>query len=124
MEVFGITSPEEQQKLNQRLIERVRTLEERAEIKRKRLGRKVMGATRLQAERLNTTHQPDRKGKRMWCLCEDRPLRIQFTLFLKGLFARARAVRARWEVGDYTVPYPMGLYPPSQPKLVEPLSIW
>jgi hypothetical protein len=43
---------------------------------------------------------------------------------LKDLFAEARSVRERWRVGDYSLPYPMGLYPPPQPKLVEPLVVW
>ena len=35
----------------------------------------------------------------------------------KALMQKARAVRELWKLGDVTVPYPPGLYPPSMPKL-------
>lgn len=125
LEAFGITSKEEQDKINQRIIDRVALVEERARQKRKREGKHIMGEKRLRNEAFNIAYQASkRSGKKMWCLTEDRPLRIKFISFLKELFDRARAVRARWAVGDYSDPYPMGLYPPSQPKLTEPLAAW
>jgi hypothetical protein len=57
-------------------------------------------------------------------MSENRDLRIRFIQFLKSLFAEARSIRERWKVGDYSLPYPLGLYPPSMPKLAEPLTIW
>jgi REP element-mobilizing transposase RayT/hemerythrin len=124
MESFGISSKEEQKRINQRLIARVSTLEKRARKKREREGKQVLGATQLINQTLNVTYLSKRSGKRMWCLCEDRDFRIRFIQFLKDLFSKARAVRTRWALGDYSEPYPLGLYPPTMPKLAEPLSIW
>jgi REP element-mobilizing transposase RayT len=121
---FGITSKEDQDRYNQRLIERVRTVEEREQKKRERLGKKVMGAEKLRNQCFDTTRLSSRAGKRMWCMSENRDLRIRFIEFLKSLFAEARSIRERWKVGDYSLPYPLGLYPPSMPKLAEPLTIW
>ena len=83
-----------------------------------------MGAESLRHQAFDTTRLSKGEGKRMWCLSEDRELRIEFVSFLKSLFAEARAIRERWKVGDYSLPYPLGLYSPNQPKLAEPLAAW
>ena len=83
-----------------------------------------MGRDRLMNQPINTTYRPKRSGKRMCCLSEDRSMRIDFINFLKDLYAKAKAVAERWKLGDYSLPYPLGLYPPSTPKLAEPLGIW
>ena len=72
MESFGVTSKEEQEKINQRLVGRVHTLEERAKRKRTREGKRVLGADQLRNQALNLTYLSKRSGMRMWCLCEDR----------------------------------------------------
>ena len=84
----------------------------------------MLGADQLRNQALNLTYLSKRSGMRMWCLCEDRDFRIRFIQFFKDLFSRARAVRAGWALGDYSEPYPLGLYPPSMPKLAELLNIW
>jgi len=122
MEAFGYHSPEQQQKLNEILIARIRTLEERAERKRVREKKRVMGRERLIAQVLDTTYRPKRNGRRMWCLSEKRSVRVEFIQFFKALMQKARAVRERWRLGDMTVRYPPGLYPPSMPKLANALG--
>lgn len=124
LEAFGIKSKDEQERVNKRLIERVSVLEERARRKRKEENRHVIGADRLRNQAFDLTRQSSRRGKRMWCLSEKRRIRIKFIEYLKVLFEKAREVQARWKVGDFSVPYPLGLYPPCMPKLAEPLSIW
>ncbi len=117
MEAFGYRSPEEQQKINGRLVSRVRLLEDRAEKKRVREKKRVLGRERLMAEVLDTTYRPKRTGRRMWCLSEKRSVRVEFIRFFKLLMQKAREVREMWGLGDVTVPYPPGLFPPSMPKL-------
>ena len=73
---------------------------------------------------MNTTYLSKRSGKKMACLCDDIQLRIDFIEFLKEQYGRARAVLERWRTGDYSQPFPPGFYPPSMPKLAEPISIW
>ena len=122
MEAFGYRSTEQQQKLNEQLIARIRFLEERAEKKRVREKKRVFGRERLLAQVLDTTYRPRRTGRRMWCLSEKRSVRVEFIRFFKALMQKARAVRERWKLGDVTVPYPPGLYPPSMPKLANSLG--
>jgi hypothetical protein len=122
MESFGYHSQEEQKKLNGRLIRHIRLLEERAEKKRAQEKKRVFGRERLIAQVLDITYRPSRKGRRMWCLSEKRSARLEFIRFFKALMTKARAVRERWKLGDVTVPYPPGLYPPSMPKLANALA--
>jgi hypothetical protein len=122
MEAFGYDSPEQQQQINEQLIARIRLLEERAEKKRVRDRKRVLGRERLMTQVFDTTYRPKRKGRRMWCLSEKRSVRVGFIRFFKALMQKARAVRARWRLGDVTLPYPPGLYPPSMPKLANALG--
>ncbi len=122
MEAFGYYSPEQQRKINERLVARIRLLEERAEKKRLRDRKRVFGRERLLAQVFDTTYRPKRTGRRMWCLSEKRIVRVKFITFLKVLMQKARAVRERWKLGDVTVAYPPGLYPPSMPKLANALG--
>lgn len=122
MEAFGYHSPEQQRKLNEQLIARIRVIEDRAERRRLRENRRVFGRERLIAQVFDTTHRPKRSGRRMWCLSERRSMRVEFIKFFKALMQRARAVRERWRLGDVAIAYPPGLYPPSMPKLANVLG--
>ncbi len=124
IEAFGLTSNEDIAKINEKLIKRVKKLEERARKKRFSEKHSVIGARKLCSQPFNLTYQSKRSGKRMWCLSEKRSLRIQFINFLKNLFYEARLVRKKWAMGDFSTPYPLGLYPPCVPKLAEPLNMW
>mgnify|MGYP003595450079 CR=1 FL=1 len=89
---------------------------------RERLGRRVLGQVQLIGQKIDLTYLPKNySGRRMWCLSENRSLRIRFIDFFRELMSRAREIQQRWKVGDFSVPYPAGLYPPCMPKLVEPL---
>ncbi len=122
MDAFGYRSVDVQQRINERLMARIRLLEERAEKRRAREQKRVLGRERLMAEVFDTTYRPQRTGRRMWCLSEKRSVRVEFIRFFKVLMQKARAVRERWKMGDMTVPYPPGLYPPSMPKLANALG--
>jgi len=63
-------------------------------------------------------------GQRSWCLSEDRVLCREFIADMKARMELAAQVYQRWKMGDFSEPYPLGLYPPSMPKLAEPLEDW
>jgi REP element-mobilizing transposase RayT len=123
LEVFGVTDPIEQQRMNARVIERVRTLEGRAARAREREKKSVIGRERLITQRFDLTYRPSRKGKRMWCLAERRAIRMAYIRMFKKLKQEARRVLALWRQGDMTERYPPGLYPPSFPKLANVLVV-
>ena len=122
MEAFGYHSPDQQRRLNEQLIARVRLLERRAEQKRVREGKRVLGRERLIAQVFDTTYRPRRTGRRMWCLSEKRSVRVAFIGFFRALMRTAREIREKWKLGDLTLRYPPGLYPPSMPKLANVLG--
>jgi REP element-mobilizing transposase RayT len=122
LDAFGYDSPQEQERINNRIVERVRLLEARAERLRRKNRKRVIGRERLLTQVLDTTYRPQRSGRRMWCLSEKRSVRVTFIRFFKELMHKARIVRQRWKMGDVTVPYPPGLYPPSMPKLANVLG--
>ncbi len=117
MDAFGYRSPEDQSKINDRLVARIRLLERRAEKARVREKRQVMGRERLISQVFNATYRPARRGRRMWCLSEKRSVRVKFIHSFKELMDKAREVREMWKKGDVTVAYPPGLYPPPMPRL-------
>jgi hypothetical protein len=117
MEAFGIRDPEQQKRINDRIVERVLTLEKRAAEKRIREKKTVIGRQRLEQQKIDTSYRPDRKGRKTCCLSDNRSLRIQYIKKLKGLRKEGQAIRAKWIMGDRTAVYPPGLYPPSFPKL-------
>jgi len=117
LEAFGYQTPEQQKQINDRLVARIRLLERRAAERREREKKRVLGRERLLTQVFDLFYRPQRKGRRMWCLSEKRRVRVDFIRFFKALMDTARAVRDRWRMGDVTVPYPPGLFPPSMPKL-------
>ena len=44
-------------------------------------------------------------------------LRIRFIQYIKALIAEAREVSRLWRMGDFSRPYPVGLFPPRFPRL-------
>lgn len=124
LHAFGITEHSEIEQWNRLLEQRVRKLEARARRIRSKAKLPVIGCKQLTEARLNITHKANRKGRRMWCLSEKRSVRAVFIRALKELIAQARAIFKRWHLGDYSEPYPAGLFPPRQPKLFEPLPLY
>jgi len=121
LEAFGITAPAEQERVNARIIKLIRYLEVRAERKRQRQHKRVIGREKLIRQELDVTYRPDRKGRRTWCLSDERSLRIEYIRSFKKLKQEARRVLALWRKGDTSAKYPPGLYPPSMPKLANVL---
>src|SRR5262249_4104516 len=81
----------------------------------------VIGRERLAAGGFQLNYIPNRTGRRMWCHCYIKELRKQFIKKWKKLREEAREVLHRWRQGDFSLPFPPGLFPPRMPKLVEPL---
>lgn len=124
LEAFDITDSVEQARLNAVILERLRRVEKRAQQKRQLTKKRIIGATALTRQVFNLYYRPRRGGKRMWCLSESRKIRVRFIRFFRELMNRAREIRSMWNRGDFSLPYPLGLYPPCLPKLAEPLGAW
>ena len=121
MTAFGIHDPQRRQQINQRLLNRIRLLEQRAEQKRQKENRSIIGAKKLLAQKLSLSYRRKASGRRMWCLSEKRSVRVAFIRFFRALMNTARSIREKWGTGDTSLRYPPGLYPPSMPKLANVL---
>jgi REP element-mobilizing transposase RayT len=120
LESFGITDKKEQERWNQRIVERLR---EREQEVRKTRKFPPIGADRLQEQQIGHPYTPKRSGKRMYALSTDRELRKSYIRKIKDLVQAGAVVYQRWLRGELHVPYPPGLFPPAMPRLVEPLGI-
>ena len=66
---------------------------------------------------MTTPYTPKKFGRRMFCICSDIPIRVNFINFIKSLRKEAARVLMRWRVGDFSEKYPLGLFPPFVPRL-------
>jgi len=66
MEAFGYRSPGQQQRINERLVARIRFLEERTEGQRAPIKKRVLGRGCLIAQVFDATYRLTRTGRRMW----------------------------------------------------------
>lgn len=103
--------------INQEIIDRVRELESEHSAERLLRGSKVLGAEALRRQPIDKPYSPKSFGRRMWCICRDVAVRVSFIQEIKELLRKAREVKARWSLGDFSVSYPLGLFPPRMARL-------
>lgn len=72
----------------------------------------VLGQERIKAQKIQKEFLPKKIGRRMWCICQDIEKRVGFIAFIKELRTQAKEVVARWRRGDFSMPFPAGLFAP------------
>lgn len=117
MNCFDIDGPEERASANASVIRQVRENEAEYREARRKKRQKCLGREALINQPIDKPYAPKSFGRRMWCICRDVALRVKFITFVKYLLAEAREVREAWRRGDTSRRYPLGLFPPSMPKL-------
>ena len=122
MERYNVTSKEEQLEVNQKILARTRELEAEYRAQREAAGHKVFSRREVVETPIGHPYTPDRTGKKMLVHCIDPKLRRKTIKWIKGLEALAKEVQERWKLGDYSVPYPEGLFPPNGMRLQEPID--
>jgi hypothetical protein len=95
------------------IMEKVRAEEARLRAERKA---SCVGIEQLRRQPIDLSYTPKKFGRKQWCICDDVELRKRFIAWVKELRNEARAVFARWKLGDRSVAYPPGMFPPSFPK--------
>jgi REP element-mobilizing transposase RayT len=113
LHAFNNTAHQGTASIKQQVIDAVRTAE--AELIKQHGPVRKQSLQKKQEKEQN--YKPKKYSKRMWCICSDKPLRIAFIALVKHLRHKARQVLQRWKQGDFSLPYPLGLFPPSFPKL-------
>lgn len=103
--------------LDKRVLIRVRQIEnEFADLRRQKKVR-LPSAPEVVAQQMDIPYSPTSFGRRMWCICHDISIRASFISFIKTLRAKAKEIRNRWRHGDWSEPFPPGLFPPCPPPL-------
>ena len=113
---FKITDPEQIEEYRKKVIDGVREAEKQLIEKRAAENKTVVGVKKLLTQPIDIPYTPKKFGRRMWCICRDRKLRIQFIQQVKILLTEARQVLEKWKLGDTEAKYPLGLFPPSMPR--------
>ena len=117
MKLFGITEQKDIDDVNRRIVARVREVEEELSKTRGREGKTVLGAQKLKTQPINLHYTPKKFSPRMWCIRSDIAFRKTFIEFIKALISEAKEVTSRWRMGDFSLPFPLGLFPPRLPRL-------
>ncbi|MCI5065883.1 hypothetical protein MRY87_09180 [bacterium] len=119
MRCFKRKTTEEVQKVNARVSEFHRELEQEAREKREKSGRKVAGVYRLQHQKVTLRDTPaqaakKQKSRRIFVYSLDEKLRKSLIEEYETFCEKCRWCYERWKHGDYSVKWPPGaLYPPA-----------
>jgi hypothetical protein len=105
------------EQFNDRLLKRITEIEQEMSIERQKVGITLPSVAQVRAQPINVPYSPQKFTRRMWCICGDVPIRVSFIKFIKKLRAEGREVSIAWARGDFSKPFPVGLFPPSHPML-------
>jgi len=106
---------EEVEIINEGIVSDLREKEKEYELARAAEKKGVLGARRMALTPIGAAYQPERRGRKTLCIGEKDERKL-FMAFARHVFKKGRAVLAQWRDGNYRVPYPVGLYPPSMVK--------
>ncbi len=110
--------------LKERLLRRVQEIEAQMLIVREQGRIRLPSESEVTCQPIDISYSPKKFGKRMWCICGDMPLRIAFISFIKNLREKARKIKSEWLQGNWTAPFPVGLFPPNQPLVANILPAY
>jgi len=117
MEAFGVTDLEDKKDLNTRITEGLYEAEQEYREQRAKEGKSVISPAKLIQTEIAAPYTPKREGKKMICLGSDKKDRVSFIESAKELIQTGREIFEEWKKGNTALKYPLGLYPPSMPKL-------
>ncbi|MCB0323172.1 MAG: hypothetical protein KDD69_06340 [Bdellovibrionales bacterium] len=114
-------SPEEVQDILRRCYENLRFREQRNCERRVRERKKVMGATRLSQTPILGKHIPKKHGRRIFVQSIYKEVRLRLIQEWKEVEARCCNAYQHRCLGDYSVSWPPGTFPPPLPPLANAL---
>ena len=111
---FGITKPEEIEKIRQKIISGVRENEAIYRAQRLKDKKRVVGAKRLKELPYMSPHQPKLRARKIFLICTNKELRLKLLKFYQGVFDRCRECYERIKKGATAV-WPPGTFIPWLP---------
>jgi hypothetical protein len=104
-------------RINERIIGMVHRADARFTRKREKEEKKAIGKDNLLSSAFNLTYRSKRAGRRSYCISRSISLRVHIIQTIKALINEGKEVLERWRAGDQTLRYPIGIYPPSMPRM-------
>jgi REP element-mobilizing transposase RayT len=108
--------------INQRIYDLIKLAEDEYYQLRIQKNQSVPSPSKLQSENFNLEYQSKRQGRRTFCISANKDLRRSFIRSVRSIIEKANEIYQKWLKGDFSIPYPLGLYPPSQPKQAHLIS--
>jgi hypothetical protein len=122
MKRFGIVTREEQIAVNKQIVAEVRRREEDSRKARELKGKSVLGRQHLKNTLIGTPYTPKRSGFRILTHSIDPEIRKSTIKWMRELIQRGKEILELWRAGDFRLPYPLGLFPPTGIRLAEPIG--
>ena len=104
-------------KINERIISIVHKTDTRFQKRREKEQKKAMGRERLLTSPFSLNYKSERKGKKSYCISSSISLRVHIIQTVKALINKGKEVLEKWRAGDHALRYPIGIYPPSMPRM-------
>jgi REP element-mobilizing transposase RayT len=104
-------------KINERIIGMVHRADQRYTKKREKEEKSAIGKERLLSFPFSLNYRSKRSGRKSYCISRSISLRVHIIQTIKALINEGREVLERWRAGDHTLRYPIGIYPPSMPRM-------
>lgn len=104
-----------------KLIETLETAE--THYRQSQDNRRPLGAKALVNASILVPHTPPKRGKKMLCVSSSPNMRKRFIGTFRRLCERCRQVFIEWKCGNFSVPFPPGMFAPHFPRLANSLPL-
>lgn len=116
MEIMRV--PEnKRERVNVKIQEMVLKRENKYRQEREISGSKVVGREKLIYSSINLKFSSRRNGKRTYCISTQKTLRVKVIQYIKVLIEKGKKVLEEWRQGNTSLRFPVGLCPPSMPRM-------
>ena len=116
LETYGVTAPQEIEKIRTRIIERVREIEGANATARAKQNKQSVSPAALKQAVYMKPHTPKRRERKIFLICSDKELRLTLIESFRRTVSRCRecyqkakaGVRVEWPPGTFTPWFPPG----------------
>ena len=123
MECFPELEHQSVEETNAELVKSIEEEELKLSKERKANKLRVKGATSMRRESMTKEYVPEKRGRRMICICSEKDLRKAFITHFRHLCDEAKRVYQSWCLGERLCQIPPGLFAPCVPSLVSALPL-
>jgi hypothetical protein len=123
LETYGVTEPQEIERIRQKIISRVSENERENALARAKSGRESASPSALRGDLFMKPHEPKKKERKIFLICSDKALRLELLEAFRHLVSKCRecyqkakaGIRVEWPPGTFTPWFPPGFVFPLPP---------